>query len=498
MRMALRHAFVRPLLCGALGLVLASLAACVEEADDKPTPEDLDAIKKNLLTAAPSPKYPANVDFDGKVVYLGLDVEPAPPIEVNRDVRLVHYWKVIAPTGDGWRLFVHGSGANQQGHYNFDHGPIGNKYPVTQWKAGEIIRDEHFIRLPGNFTSDALEIWVGLWKGGQRMTPNSPKGLGGRLLAASLPVKGAAPPPQPKRLIVRKVAKPLKVDGELNEPAWKDAVSTGAFVNTMSGAGVPHKTEAKLLWDNTTLYIGAELEDADVWANMGKRDDKLWQEEAFEVMIDANGDGKSYIELQVNPKGTVFDTYLPTYRKYEDSLDPKRKPYSWDAKVKVAVKVNGTLNKREDTDKGWTLEVALPLADANGLAKAGEGAVKVPPTVGDTWKVNFFRLEVAKSGAQEASGWSPPMVGDFHALAKFGEIVFGDETGAIVPPPSKVEAAAKGEPAKAGENAETAKARKAAYQEKINRAIAPMREARSAEKAAGAPEVVRPKPSAPN
>jgi hypothetical protein len=157
-----------------------------------------------------------------------------------------------------------------------------------------------------------------------------------------------------------------------------------------------------------------------------------------EVMIDANGDGKGYIELQVAPNGTIFDTYLPTYRKYEDSLDPKRKPYDWNSKLKAAVKVDGTLNKREDQDKGWTVEMALPLADVNGLDSKG---VKVPPAFGDKWRLNMFRMDSPKDKPQVALGWSAPMVGDFHKLDRFGEIVFVDEKGEL---PAAKESPAKG------------------------------------------------------
>jgi hypothetical protein len=134
-----------------------------------------------------------------------------------------------------------------------------------------------------------------------------------------------------------------------------------------------------------------------------------------EVMIDANGDGKGYIELQVAPNGTIFDTYLPTYRKYEDSLDSKRKPYDWNSKLKAAVKVDGTLNKREDKDKGWTVEMALPLADVNGLDTNG---VKVPPALGDKWRLNMFRMDIAqgrqvtdRAGLVAASGRRLPQAG---------------------------------------------------------------------------------------
>ena len=146
-----------------------------------------------------------------------------------------------------------------------------------------------------------------------------------------------APAAAAKRYVARKIDKPIKLDGKLDEAAWKDAPSTGLFVNTMTGAPAGHKTEAKLLWDDQNLYVAFENADTDVLGNLTKRDDKLWTQEAVELMIDADSNGKSYIELQVAPNGTVFDTYLPEYRKYENDVDPKRKQYDWNSKAKVVV-----------------------------------------------------------------------------------------------------------------------------------------------------------------
>ena len=93
----------------------------------------------------------------------------------------------------------------------------------------------------------------------------------------------------------------------------------------------------------------------------------------------------------------------------------------------------GTLNKRDDQDKGWLAEIAIPLADVNGLAKDG---VKVPPKLGDSWRLNMFRMDSPEGKPQLASAWSPPLVGDFHALDKFGEIVFADEKGQVPATPA--------------------------------------------------------------
>src|SRR6185503_13956236 len=116
-----------------------------------------------------------------------------------------------------------------------------------------------------------------------------------------------------------------------------------------------------LLWDNKFLYVAFDNQDSDIWTSLTKRDDKLWTQEADELMIDADGNGKTYVELQVAPNGTVFDTYLPEYRKYEDAV------------------------------KGWTVELAIPLADVKGLDKAT--GLKIPPAVGDTWRFNMFRMD---------------------------------------------------------------------------------------------------------
>ncbi len=411
---------------------IAALAVgCVEQAEEKLSSEDQDFIKQNVMKTAPSPQIAVNADLDGKATYLGLDVSMN-PIEPGKDVKVTHYWKVGASL-TGWRLFVHASGPNKQSFINFDHGPVRGKYPVSQWKVGEIVKDEHAIRLPPTWAHDKVEIYVGLWRGQERMAVKSgPKDDIGRVLAATIPVKVAAVVATPlKRYVVRKTAKAPKIDGKLDE--WKDIPAVGTFVNTLTGAASEPHTEAKMMWDDKFLYVAFDNTDKSIWGKLDKRDDKLWTQEADEIMIDADGNGKTYVELQVSPSGTFFDTYLPEYRKYEDSIDAKVKPFSWNSKgAKWAVKVDGTLNKAGDEDKGWTSELAFPLEDVNGLDKAGP---KMPPAFGAVWRVNLYRMDSAEEGKpQGAVAWSPPLVGDFHKLDRFGEVLFADEKGGVPQP----------------------------------------------------------------
>ena len=87
----------------------------------------------------------------------------------------------------------------------------------------------------------------------------------------------------------------------------------------------------------------------------------------------------------------------------------------------MAVAVLGTINKRDDEDKRWIVEMALPFKDAKGC---GKYEISLPPKLGDVWRVNFLRVDVSKGRPQRAGAWSPPLSGDFHTLASFGELAF--------------------------------------------------------------------------
>src|SRR5215467_6069065 len=122
---------VRSTYFGPLSLLLGAVllvGACVEQDEDKPSEDDMAVAKQNILTTAPTPKFPVNADLDGKVVYLGLDVDHV-PIEPGKDVTLTHYWKLVASPGQEWKTFTHlnGSGGGGKNFINADHAPVKGK-----------------------------------------------------------------------------------------------------------------------------------------------------------------------------------------------------------------------------------------------------------------------------------------------------------------------------------------------------------------------------------
>lgn len=169
--------------------VLASLAGCSGREEEKLTDGDLQMVHSNLLPTAPTPKNPVNADLDGKLVYLGSDFEPAVAAP-GQQVHVTNYWKVVEAPGEGWRIFTHLEGPNHHGFVNDDHGAIAGKYPVDQWKAGEIVRDQRTVVVPANWSASSMLIYVGAWKGQSRLSVKSgPSDGANRVLAATIPVK---------------------------------------------------------------------------------------------------------------------------------------------------------------------------------------------------------------------------------------------------------------------------------------------------------------------
>jgi hypothetical protein len=215
---------------------------------------------------------------------------------------------------------------------------------------------------------------------------------------------------QPPTYEVARVTSQLKIDGQLSESAWADITPIIDFVNNRDGSRSNISTEARLLYDDKFVYFAFRAVDKNVWATMKRRDEHLWLEEVVEVFLQANRDIPNYIELEVNPLGTMLDIYLLDTRKplhYE----------SWNSeKLRWAVSVAGTVDGK-DGDREWTCEIALPLEDV-------VTATHLPPRPGDRWRMNLYRVERLPQVAELA--WSPTLQDDFHVLGRLGEIVFTD------------------------------------------------------------------------
>ena len=223
---------------------------------------------------------------------------------------------------------------------------------------------------------------------------------------------GATKPAPPPSLQANFAKNAPIIDGQLDDDVWADAETSTAFVHTLDGTPADFRAKARVLYDDENLYFAVEVQDDDLQATHDEHDDHLWEQDCVELMIDPDGDGKNYFELQISPKSVVFDTRYDSRRRPRPFGD-----IQWSSQLKQAVDVNGTLNDSK-TDVGYTVEAALPFT----ALKAGATPTSAPSD-GSEWRLNFYVMDSRAQG-QRAAGWSPPLVPDFHVPSRFGTLNF--------------------------------------------------------------------------
>lgn len=418
-------------------LLAATLCACVDTAPPEPK-IDPAYIEKNLLAEPPAQMTnTVDADLGGKVVYLGNDID-SDTVAPGADVTVIHYWKVVEPPGEKWRVFTHLQGSDAKDWANIDRSDMRVGHGPGKWQAGQVIRDEHKFRVPKGWKSTHADVLVGMFpKGGYTVEDRMPIVTGPadkerRVKAARLTLqrKGRDKPTAPRAYVIPKASGPITIDGRADEADWKRAKESPAFTDAEGSPAVEGETRARMLWDDENLYVFVSAKDKDVYSQYTEQDDPMWREDVIELFIDADRNRRGYVELQVNPNNAHFDAWFATTRA--GPSDP-----AWTAGMRSAVTVHGTSDARDDEDTGWDVEIAIPLAAVKGKNEAMK--VSIPPRVGDRWRLNVVRVDKPEDAEHPSvASWNPITYQDFHALDRMLEVVFADAAGSTEPAPAAV------------------------------------------------------------
>jgi hypothetical protein len=264
--------------------------------------------------------------------------------------------------------------------------------------------------------------------------------------------EGLEPLFQPKKnYVVYRTAESISIDGRADENTWKKAEWTDLFedIEGQEKELPTWSTRVKMLWDNENLYIFAELEEPHIWAYYTKHDQIVYHENDFEIFIDPDRNTHEYFEFEINAQNTLFDLFMT--KPYRNGGIPL---ISWNAEgFRSAVHLNGTLNQPDDTDKNWTIEMAIPFHDLR------LGVHTRKPENGTYWNINFSRVQwqteiidgkyVRKK--DETTGrilpennwvWSPQGVINMHFPERWGILQFstfnaGEEVAEFIFPPEE-------------------------------------------------------------
>lgn len=202
-------------------------------------------------------------------------------------------------------------------------------------------------------------------------------GLAALIALGAAPAVAQAPPPPagsaPPRVTfaIARAASPIKVDGVLDEEAWKSAAVVPLPYEWAPGENVPPPVETQCLvtYDSKNLYIAFRAFDpkaSEIRAHLMDRDDTdtLIQDDHVGMMIDTYNDERRAFQFRINPLGVQADAVFSEQDGIED--------FSWD--------MIWTSVGRIAAD-GYTVETALPLKQLR--FKPGEGK--------QTWGFEAFR-----------------------------------------------------------------------------------------------------------
>ncbi|MEK8180566.1 DUF5916 domain-containing protein [Flavobacterium buctense] len=173
---------------------------------------------------------------------------------------------------------------------------------------------------------------------------------------------------QKKTVKTKSTDNKITIDGKFDEPAWKDAEIATDFVMIEPDNGKPEpserRTEVKIVYDNTAIYIAATLHDDEpqkILKEYTLRDDFATADH-FGVLINGYNDGQQEFRFFVSAAGVQQDGV------YTESND---EDFSWDAIWDSHVDV---------TNFGWRVEMKIPYA-----------ALRFPSEKKQTWGINFYR-----------------------------------------------------------------------------------------------------------
>ena len=165
-----------------------------------------------------------------------------------------------------------------------------------------------------------------------------------------------------------------KMDGHLDDAAWRAAKPIEGFVQRDPGYWVPstERTIARIIYDREKIYFGFACYDSDpqqIVANNMRRDSEVWGDDNVQILLDTYNDRQTGLFFFVNALGAKRDLILSREgRTYNEDWD-----CIWEA-------------KGQRHDKGWSVEVAIPF-----------GQLRFKDQADARWGINLARFIARKA-----------------------------------------------------------------------------------------------------
>lgn len=175
------------------------------------------------------------------------------------------------------------------------------------------------------------------------------------------------------RVAIFPTAEQVRIDGELNEQFWGNAIEIGDFWmhSPVDTAAAPYQTLVKISYDAENIYIGAVCYDTgeENIVQSLKRDNEhlFWRSDAFSVVMDPSNSQKNGFFFGVNAAGAQIEGLLSANGNWT------RLDANWNTKW------YSETSRKEDH---FVIEMVIPFSSINYNAK------------NTTWRMNFIRNDM--------------------------------------------------------------------------------------------------------
>jgi hypothetical protein len=193
-------------------------------------------------------------------------------------------------------------------------------------------------------------------------------------------------------------ASAIRLDGRLEEAAWRDASPITEFIQKEpdEGAAPSDRMEVRFVYDEGALFVGArmysEAGSSGIQAPLSRRDE-VDQAEYVLVALDTYLDRRTAYCFGVTASGVRLDHYHPT--DSEDDTDDGFDPV-WQARTQM-------------DEEGWTAELWIPFSQ-----------LRFNETPQHVWGVNIHRRTPTRN---EDDYWAPIPRTERAWSSRFGQLV---------------------------------------------------------------------------
>jgi len=213
------------------------------------------------------------------------------------------------------------------------------------------------------------------------------------------PLAAQAPPTEAPRLRAVRITTPPVIDGDVQgDPVWGPVPVVSEFWQVQPDEGQPasERTDLRVAFTDTTLYVGVVLHDRDpksIVVSDSRRDTPLDETDSFQMIFDTYRDRLNGFVFGTNPAGLEYDGQVTNEGQGGGGLGGGQSQQAgagagfnlnWDGAWEVRTAI---------TDIGWTAEFAIPFRTIRFAAGSDEA-----------WGVNFQRNIRRRN---ERSFWAP-------------------------------------------------------------------------------------------